>query len=155
MGERSRMPARAEVENWLQQLTVDLEWFYDAEIGKSGPYRWARSGLDKVRSHQTGLRRGVRPAVYVEEDGEKLSVSVTQVEAAAMSSSINRVKRAAWYVNDAMRCLSRARQQLTLVDKRPLDDSPTLPGWVRKDELEQLKANQRKRQARGVGFGDE
>lgn len=151
MSERERMLTPKQAENILASMLNDLAWLYDDEINKSGPYRWAVSGLSRVKSHNfENVSRGGSTVEL--DDGER--IEVTQIEGAAFRGSASKVRRAGWLINDAQKCLARARRLLTVDDRRPAEDGPVLPGWVSQKEREVLLQNQRERQRRGTGYGD-
>jgi hypothetical protein len=136
-----RLPARAEVEGWLRHIFNDLDYLYDGTLEKCGPYRWARSGLDTMRSSTGGSRSS--------------DVSDPTGSAGLRERfSVEDVRNAAYQIQVAMESLARARRLLTLPEGRAPEDGPILPGWVSQAEHQLLVQRQKERQLRGVGYGD-
>lgn len=137
--DRSKLPQRHEVDQWVRRLAEDVGWLHDEEADKCAQYRWAWSGLGtspKAQSHVSG--------------GDISDPTRRQAE----TLSANKLRRAAWLLCDAQACVNRARRLLTLEDtEKPLEGS-VAGGWVGKKEMARLKENQARRQKAGSGYGD-
>lgn len=136
--DRSRVPARPMVDQWMAGLVEDVEWLWDFDAGKCSQYRWAFSGLGASSGHHERVSGG--------------GVADPTARQAAETPA-DRLRRAGWLLCDAQQAVKAARSLLTLEDGRGVPEVSG-NGYVGRREMRELKARQAARNARGDGYGD-